>query len=438
MNREDLLTQLGFNDEELLESAGMEELTLQVESPALSYEASAEISPEALKNYELLEEGSHLNVPKDFLKKVESIGDESPMFVVWEMPSGYSRFLTEEAIEGDRKPSKKNRNRFWPEEVMWGFAEQIRRRRPIGRNGHANIFSIGTIPEHIPVQWVSAVKARRKRDGLGVTLARAYVYPHGNTRDYIKTDAINSASVYTIGKGEYGTTEDSKNEDEKVWIVESAQLISFDLVPKNLHGVPGTKLVAKEAATMPKGLTAEHLALLAEITPEQLREARPDLVESFRGESSQPSEELTAITQKHSKLAVEVAKLKLPSQIATEAAEMLGCEVGEVLSELNRLKTAHDANIETALKSVIGKINGTDALKTYVREQLEAKASTFRTVEEVNTAAEQIVAAVRDAASMMFEKGEVSDNDLFKVDASMTEQGGFKSSLVKMMQGGSA
>ena len=431
-----LLTTAGFSDVEIESFSSMEEMSLDCGAKPLFISEKAEVSEEALEKYELLESASKLNVPADFKKKVAKTGDTEAMYVVWEMPSGYSRMLSEEAVKGDKAPSKKNRNRFWSEDIMWGFAEQIRKRRPVGYNGHANFLEFGSVPDQIPVIWVAAVKARRKSDKRGVTLARAYVYPHGNTRDYITTDAIDSASVYTVGKGEYGTTEDSKNEDDKVWVVLSAELVSFDLVRKGLHGVPKTKLVAKEAISVnDKDITAEHIALLQDMNVENLTKLRPDLVEAIRGVTADASEELKTARANCLEASTETAKLQLPARLALEAADLLGCEVTGILEGISILKAAHAANIDLAVETVLAKVNGGDNLKKYVKEQLAAKASTFSTVEDVHKAAEEAIAVIRDAASMMFEGVEDGGAPFLESTTQVGKKSGV-SSVVSEMQGG--
>lgn len=350
---------------------------------------------ELAARYEFKESPAKLNIPMkrhEMYESIEENGSE-PFYVVFEMPSGHSRRLSEDTIKrNDAKPKKSDRHRIWPKEVMWSFAEQIRQRNPVGYAGHATIFDFSTIPENIPIQWETAVKAIRKSDGVGVTLARGYVYEHGSNRKYIRTGAINSASVFAVGDSEIDDT-DKRN---PVVRIKSAALISFDLVRKNTHGIPGTRQVAgmsggnltQQESAME--FTAEVLAILAGLTSEQLQETNPALFHELTSrQSGNDSEAVTRLVEQVTKLQTRNVGHQFDAERAQKAAEVLGCTTEQLPGRVAEFRDANDALVSEAITSCVSKLKS-ETLKNRITKQLRESGITDPTV--VKSKFEELVA----------------------------------------------
>lgn len=348
------------------------------ESGELVFNESANTVVKALaEKYTFNERPNKLNISEERHKMYESIEREGqkPMYVIFEMPSGHSRRLSEDTVNrNDKDPKKPDRHRFWPEQVMWSFAEQIRKRNPVGYMGHATMFDFSTIPENIPVQWETAVKATRKSDKRGVTLARGYIYDNGMNRAHIRTGAINSASVFAIGNSKI----DDSDETNPVVRIESAALISFDLVRKNTHGLPGTRMVAGMEITSKESamFTAEQIALIAGLTAEQLKEHNPalyhKLMELAAAGNATGNPELI---EQVSRLQTENVELRFNSECARKASEVLGCKVQDLPASVQAVREAQTDRVETAIEACVGKLKS-EKVRALIGKQLRESGIT--------------------------------------------------------------
>lgn len=335
---------------------------LLVESSLVSTENfSGQVPDSVLAEYTLLEPANLFDVPKEFMEKVAKIGDESPMFVTWAMPSGFSRYMEPESVGNENEP--KTPHRYWPEEVIHNFAEQIRERSRVGYGGHAGMFDYNSIPENIPVLWVSAVKARRKSDNRGVTLAHGYVTRQGNFRENLTLGIIDSASVSSVGTTKRKTREEDNKEYDEVQ--SGAALLSFDLVRKDTHGVPNTRLVASLAQEEPfMEFTPEQKELISKLTSEQLAAFNPTLVESIRGEES--GEASRAYRTRIDELVAENIAASRDTQLVLRLSETFGVEKSKLEETANNIISSNRQVIEHAAELAVK-----DLKKPELREQVK-------------------------------------------------------------------
>ena len=302
--------------------------------------AKSEIATKLAEKYTFNEQASRLNISTERHKSYEGIEKEgqSPLYTVFEMPSGYSRRLAEESInKPDKAPKKALRNRYWPSEVIHDFAEQIRARRPVGYMGHADMFTFGQLPENIPVQWETAIKATRKSDGVAVTLARGYVFDTAMNREYIKMGAIESASVFTVGSNELDTT-DKGDKNNPVVHVKSSALISFDFVRKGTHGIPGTRMVANQSIKEEAAMTiAEIIAALEthKFNAEMLKKYFPEIAAEIAG--SDMTADYAKLAGEFRESVKENVELTQHAANAESAAKTLNCEVSELPGKVSSL-----------------------------------------------------------------------------------------------------
>lgn len=323
-----------------------EQISPVFDSESLMFEDAEAVKPvstvaqELADKYTFHERASKLNIPAERHKAYAGIEREGsePFYTVFEMPSGFSRRLAEDSIrKPNAAPKKALRNRWWPAEVIHNIAEQIRARRPVGYMGHADMFTFGQLPENIPVQWETAIKATRKSDGVAVTLARGYVYNNGMNREYVKTGAIESASVFTVGSNEVDTT-DKGDKDNPVIHVKSAALISFDFVRKGTHGIPGTRMVANQSYKEDAAMTiAELIAALTEqgFNAEMLRKYFPEVAAELAG--SDMTADYRKLAGEYREAVTENVALTRNAVLAESAAKALSCEVSELPEKVSTL-----------------------------------------------------------------------------------------------------
>lgn len=332
---------------------------------AVTLENFHEGLPDAvLAEYTLVDTPNALDIPKEFADRVEKAGDDNPMYVTWAMPSGYSRYMMPESVGNDNDPSVPNR--FWSEEVIYDFAEQIKSRGGVaGYGGHANVLTQDSIPENIPVYWIAAAKARRKSDNRAVALVRGYVTRQGNYRENITLGIIDSASVSTIGTTKRKTREDGADYEE---VQKGAALLSFDLVRKDTHGIPGTRLVANLASEESSmEISTEIKKFLSELTREQLADFNPGLVESIRDEK--PATDTTQYQSRIKELVTENIDLHTGNAIAERLAELCGVERTQLVETVNNLLSTQATLVEQAIDVAVGKIKN-DKLKAQIKESV--------------------------------------------------------------------
>lgn len=379
----------------------------------ITCEATDDAGARLLERYDFIDRASGLNIPSsrhDIYTGVEREGQD-PYYVVWEMPSGYSRFLSQDAIERpDATPKKENRHRYWPGEVIHSLAEQINKRRPVGYLGHADFFSMSQLPENIPVQWERAVRAKRKSDGVDVTLARGYVYDNGMNRVHLKTGAIDSASVFTVGTNELDTT-DKGTEDHPVVHVKSAALISFDFVRKHNHGIPRTKMVQDLPHKEQSVRTAEERAAIASASVEEIRSLNPDAVAAL--ETAQPNNAALEEARAYHRTAVSeaLANSRAAATVA-QLAERLGCEANDLFAQVEGLFVFQQSAISEAITVHVSTLKG-EALRETIRTRLTERK--FAKPSDVKTAFDAEISAMHDISKQMASEnsiGAVSGNDV--------------------------
>ncbi|MFA5714219.1 MAG: hypothetical protein WC998_00580 [Candidatus Paceibacterota bacterium] len=340
-----------------------------------SFDATSTLSESIKENFDILEDQGFYTVPEDFLHKVADIGDESPMFVTCAMYSGFSRRGEPEDVGHDNDP--KHPHRFWHENIIFDFAEQIRVRRIPGFAGHEGFLSGGEIPENIPIMWVTAIKARRKEDGRGLNLVRGYVTKHGNTREQIKLGLIDSASISAVGNQKI-----KEREEDKVKYVEvqpGAKILSFDLVRKDQHGVPGTKLVAS-ISNVEETMESKFEELEKKLTELALKNTElqkfQDMVESLVKKLGCTPETLvervTNICAMHEtviKSAIEEATKGI--QNATFRERVKNELLSKKFVEVSEVKVAADASISEMMSLVKDITGGKDLEVTLSSEGVE-------------------------------------------------------------------
>lgn len=381
-----------------------------------SLEATAQgdkVANELLEKYDFIDKPTGLNIPlarDEIYRGIEREGQE-PLYVVWEMPSGYSRFVSKDAFDRpDAIPKKESRHRFWPGEVIHSLAEQINKRRPVGYLGHANFFSMSQLPTNIPVQWERAVRAKRKRDGREVNLVRGYIYDNEMNRAHIKTGAIDSASVHTVGEHEMDTT-DKGTEENPVVHVKSAALISFDLVRKHHHGIPGTKMVANITHKEQSVRTPEERAAIASATVEELRQLNPDAIAAL--ENAQPTDAalVEQLRSNHRTAVQDALKNERFAGFVAQIAESFQCKPEETLTKVEELKALYDAAIDEAIDVHCSTIKS-EALRGNIKKRLTDRA--FKVMKDVKTAFDQEISAMHDMSKLLAEEhklGAVSGNE---------------------------
>lgn len=349
-----------------------------VDDTSEKVKTASDIGAKLAERFTFLERASRLNISADRHKGYEDIEKEGsqPLYTVFEMPSGYSRRLHEDSIrKPDAIPKKSLRSRWWPPEVIHNFAEQIRARRPVGYMGHADMFTFGMLPENIPIQWETAVKARRKSDGVAVTLARGYVYDNGMNREYIKTGAIESASVFTVGTNEVDTT-DKGDKNNPVIHVKSGALISFDLVRKGTHGIPGTRMVANQSYKEEAVMTiAEIIAALVEhkFNAEMLKKYFPEIAAEVAG--ADVTADYIKLANEFREAVRENVALTRNAEIADSAAKTLHCEVSELPKKVDVLSEQVANVVKNQIVAVCEGVKH-EGLKKHVLADLEREGIT--------------------------------------------------------------
>lgn len=376
--------------------------TLVEASPLLiemsSAKASAALIDHVSRDYELLASPALLDIPADYAAKVAEIGDEDPMYIVMAMPSGPSRYLDVESVGNEDDP--KEPHRFYPEEVMKQFAADIRANRPPGFAGHETWLSDGSLPENVPVHWVTAAESRRRKDGRYVTLARGYVTRQGNFREQIKLGIIDSASINAVGKVEMrkwtgtlesGDADNSNAEEHYVQWVTEARLLSFDLVKQNMHGVPGTKLVAniKERQGMDwKDLTPEQQKFVTEMTEAIVKEGNPALFQKLS--AAQASNSNTAnntlvddLTERCTRLQREKVDLAATSAVAEKTAKVLGVEINDLVERATELATVSADMVAERVKTLCASVKNAHWQKLLTAYFTENKPKTVADAEKM-------------------------------------------------------
>lgn len=377
------------------------------------------------ERYKFIDSPKFLNIPPQRNLAFEAIekDGQQPMYVVWQIPEGYSRYLTQDSIaRPDGKPKTENRNRWWPKEVIHSFAEQINERKPVGYMGHADFFTMSQLPDNVPVIWERAVRAIRKEDNKAVTLVRGYIYDFGMNRAYIKTQAINSASVFTVGRIEDDST-DKGTKDNPVLHVKEAQLISFDLVRKYNHGLPGTRLVAdmeqpvadkatqsnvKESKSM---LTPEQREAIANCTLEQLSELNPNLVAQLESVTHADNTLIETLRANLTKSVKECIGYERFAVAVKQMADHLNCETSEVNARVCEMFDSHRAGILEAIDLHCGNIK-TQALRENVSKRL--KELKFVKASDVKAAYDSEISAMHDLTKVLAEEnklGAVTGNE---------------------------
>ena len=140
-----------------------------------------------------------LKTPEKFEKLVKEMGDESPMFVNYVLPSGFSRILT-----SDESGFNEPKHRYWSPDLFKQLANKINKLGSEssglpGYRGHAASYDLHKLPPPA-VLWVAAENATNVLNGSHAIIARAYVYRNENTREYVKTGAYDNASVQAVLK----------------------------------------------------------------------------------------------------------------------------------------------------------------------------------------------------------------------------------------------
>lgn len=357
-------------------------LFTDVSVEGIECEAATDAAKRLAEKYTFLERASLLNIPEARDAVYTGLEQEGskPLYILFEMPGGFSKVLAEKTIKSpDAKPTKEERNRFWPDEVIHDFAEQIRKRRPVGYMGHADMWTFTQLPENIPVQWETAIKAKRKSDGQAVTLARGYAFDYGMNRAYLTAGAIDSASVNTVGSHEMDTTD----EKHPFVRVKSAALISFDLVRKHLHGIPGTRRVENiitqtEASAME--LSAEQKLFVAELDAETVRKYNPDLVQAFSVKTDAPVE-ITEMSRTIRELTTDNVALSRRASVAEQVAQKLNTDPDKVVAAVEALLSASTTIIESAVNAVASRIKAEGLRKAVVADLTAMKLISVEAIE---------------------------------------------------------
>lgn len=273
-----------------------------------------------------------LEIGGSFDENLKKLGDSKPMFITAKINSGFSRFLTLESV---LKQKVEEPNRFWPKEVIWSMAEQIRKRQIPGYNGHDAAMDMSTIPADIPIIWLTAIKAVDKATEQGVTLVRGYVLPTSKMRDYLNAGVVDSFSVFTLADGEWKESEDGKS---AIFEVSKAAILSFDPVRKGTEGILGTKILTTESAN---AVDPELLKLIASLNLTQLEQANPALLHQIQeaakvgnnNRQTTSNDEFERLVTKHQQTLIEMADHAVNSALVRKLCETFKVENGIKLVE---------------------------------------------------------------------------------------------------------
>lgn len=330
------------------------------------------------KTYELQEDAKYLNIPDDFKEKIKDIGDESPMYVTFAMPFGFSRMLSankEETIK----------HRYWPSNTRDSFATKIREEGLIGYRGHPGFFNEDGFAEPV-VQWVSAVKAKRIVDGVESLLVRGYMYDVGNTRNLAKTNVLRSASVRALVKEKPETIE-----NESVLLVEEANPLSFDFVPPGTEGIVGTNQLCFGGESAME-FTAEQAKFVSSLTETDLKEYNPKLVSVLGKETGEADAKLLERLQEQTNKALDFA---VGYETAKKLAEVLNCDLNELISKITDLKQLAGERAKFALEAAIKELP--ENIRFFATKELKDK--TFNSVKEAQEAVQNIHDLVKRLAA---------------------------------------
>lgn len=404
-----------FNDELFLENATYESNLRMANTLSIIFNETDEPLAEAVtfaqelnSKYTFQEPSKFLNIStKDHaLMSAQEKDGQSPMYPIFEVPSGFSRYRSERSIaKPNAIPKTEDRHRYWPSDVIQSMAPQIRERQPVGYLGHEGFMSDGSVPTNVPIKWLTAVKAIRKEDNTPVILARGYAFDQGLNRTYFNTGVYSNASVNAVGTAELDTT-DKGTKDNPVVHIKSAQLDSLDIVRRGNHGLPGTRMVAsiseqesvmdEKDKTKPAGETP---------TSPHLDPTISSLLESVQGQSN-------VIAQ----LNVEVKDLKERTKLLDSIKELM--EVKEIKDITEALKSLIEVKNKwriDAVEAMVKAIKG-DKTRLYVEQQL--LASPAQSLAELTKTREHIFAVLKENTpgntelnlSELSSTGEVKEN----------------------------
>lgn len=345
----------------------------EVDEAAFDAEVSAAIG--AQSEFMLLD-GESLEITELSRKRL-SLLKETPFFITASIRGGFSRYLTLESIKSGivDKP-----NRFWPNEVIWDFAEQINTRQPVGYMGHDAIFNMHELPKEIPIIWLSAAKGVDLKTNTAITLAKGYVYANSNLRQHFLTGAVDSFSVFTVGDGEWKEEADGS----EVLHMTEAQLLSFDPVRKGTEGILGTKVVSieKEAAS----LTDEEKKRL-------------------EAEAAKSSGDNSLFLKRINELETEAVNNARAVAIGKQICSVLGCEIADILTVVENLKRDADGNRVLMIESACAKIP--ESIRTHILETLKGRTN-LKTKTEIEAAVTSEMAMLQEVVKSLMTKAETS------------------------------
>lgn len=292
-------------------------------------------------------------------------GDSDPMFVTVEVMN----------------PTISKNGRKWTPELMQSVAEQINEKLPDGYMGHLKDEDRATAHPEAQTMWVGAKV--EEVDGTLRLLAKGYIYPYAEKlRTYLKKAIANGKQVAV---SVYGEALQSYDKLAKIYNIKEFDLESIDWARSGSAGITPSfvPVIAREQVdenNMDKKLS--------EITLEELKELRPDLVDALKAEleakpaDPAPADPTPAPADPNPAPVEENGEVK-------EMRSIIGTENGKsVVSEMKNIMAEREVLLDAYIDSKVDATVGKESMKGIFRKMIvgEMKARNKESIDNAVSA----------------------------------------------------
>lgn len=296
-----------------------------------------------------------IDVPVSSKVNMEKLteGDDQPTFVTLEVASA---------------SVSNNKNRY-SRKTLEDIAEQINDTIPDAYMGHLDDKERATKYPEPQTMWIGAVV--KNLDGVDRLFAKGYVYADSKMKTILRKS---TAAGKKLSVSIYGSADRVFDKVAKVYDILNFKLESLDWARPGAQGLDSKYL---PAITQEQVIDMDPKELLKELTLEQLKEARPDLVEEIKAEVKAEVEPVTPpapAENADSEVAKEMTEVKTilgvtDGSVKDRVSEMVE-ENKVIVSEMQDLLTDY---IDTQVSKEVKK----EAVKNIVKEMVTKEVSAW-------------------------------------------------------------
>lgn len=328
-----------------------------------------------------------LNVPEDFLQKVNA-SDDDPLFVTVEVESGWSK-------------SKRN----WKPEHLQTVVDKVMKSRMSGNLGHPLLDEKAYEREFPKPQVVWAAASTRKVGDKVVAKIKGYVLKSAEAREYLKLGLIDGVSIFGNSRMKP--------------VPGGYEVIDFD--PETIDfarlGRAGmtSRVVALTAEQAPRGGEVEAKDIAA-LQPDEIKTHAPLVYAAIQDEAK------TELEAKVGEQTTAIAALQPEVDLFTEIKKLLKLSDGEnpvekLATLIENIEEAGKSEIKSFVNELIGKKFKTDRAKSIVRRLIGEMESKYEgpLTDELKTKIEndfnKVIEDDKDVTALVGEMAAFNDDD---------------------------